>query len=252
MSNAAISWAYKQHEGLNAPAKFVLVALADFADQEHSCYPGISTLMEMTECSRSTVVRSLRTLQDLGLVVMEERRRPNGSSTSNRFWLSVEGAARGGVSVTPPPYQADTPGGVSVTPPEPLDKPSGEPKESTTAVVALFGEQFEEFWREYPRGDGKAAARKAWPKAVKAMQAQLRMTHGGPVSESVAASAIIAGAKAYAGSATLPDLPFRPYGATWLNGERWNDPMTGGPARKESVVDRNLRALREAMEKDQA
>jgi hypothetical protein len=67
---------------------------------------------------------------------------------------------------------------------------------------------FEHFWTAFPLRVGKGAARKAWPKAVKAA--------GGE------AHRIIAAAVAFAVDPNR-DPEFTPHPATWLNQERWED-----------------------------
>ena len=65
MSNIALSWAYKCHVG-NAPAKAVLVYLADRAsDDGTAAFPKIDTIVAVTEFSESSVRKSLRLLQEL-------------------------------------------------------------------------------------------------------------------------------------------------------------------------------------------
>jgi len=44
------------------------------------------------------------------------------------------------------------------------------------------------------------------------------------------AEQILAAARAYAMSPHRPDKQFVPYGASWLNAERWNDPLPEPPA----------------------
>ena len=68
MSYKATNWAWEL--GLKMPEKFVLVALADMADEKQSCYPGQATLSRMTGASESTVRRALNRLEDGGLLVL--------------------------------------------------------------------------------------------------------------------------------------------------------------------------------------
>lgn len=75
---------------------------------------------------------------------------------------------------------------------------------------------FEVFWSAYPRSEGKLAAQKAWPKAVKAAL--------GEVDD------IIQGAVRFAADPNrTPE--FTPHASTWLNAGRWMDtplpPRTG-------------------------
>jgi len=89
MSNRAITWAYRQE--LKAGPKFVLVTLADMADQEHSCYPGVGTLAELTGYGRTAVRTHIEALIDAGLVTTQRRHKGNGARTSDRYYLAVEG-----------------------------------------------------------------------------------------------------------------------------------------------------------------
>lgn len=79
--------------------------------------------------------------------------------------------------------------------------------------------EFVAFWEAYPNGAGKGAARKAWPKALKAAGD---------------AEVIIQGARRFADDPNR-EPAFTPHASTWLNAERWLDPPL--PAR----LDRNGR-----------
>lgn len=68
-------------------------------------------------------------------------------------------------------------------------------------------EEFERFWRAYPRRVAKGHARKAWAKAIKAAPAET----------------IIEGATRYAAERARDDPKFTKHPATWLNGECWDD-----------------------------
>jgi len=87
MAYQATSWAWS----LDIPfgTKIVLLALADMADEEFSCYPGQKRLSSMASMSVSTVARALESLEERGLIRREARHRENGSRTSDRFYLLV-------------------------------------------------------------------------------------------------------------------------------------------------------------------
>lgn len=72
---------------------------------------------------------------------------------------------------------------------------------------------FDVFWAAYPRKVGKAAARKAWPKAFRAAGHDLQL--------------ILDGLEAY--KAVPRDAQFTAHPSTWLNGERWNDEPEPAP-----------------------
>lgn len=88
MSNRAMAWAWGV-DGLTTVQKLLLVALADFADEADSCYPGQERLAQLASTSRETVSRNLSRLEDLGLISRERRQRKDGFRTSDRFVLHV-------------------------------------------------------------------------------------------------------------------------------------------------------------------
>lgn len=88
MSYKALGWAWEMR-GLNSSEKFVLVALADLADEQNSCFPGQEYLAGMIGASVSTVRRSLKSLEKAGLIERSERRRSSGYRTSDRYYLRV-------------------------------------------------------------------------------------------------------------------------------------------------------------------
>ncbi|MFQ8744628.1 MAG: helix-turn-helix domain-containing protein [Bifidobacterium longum] len=74
MSNVALTWAWKCHVG-NAPAKAVLVYLADRAGEDGSAaYPKIDTIMRVTELKESTVRKALKLLQERGFIRRGDQR----------------------------------------------------------------------------------------------------------------------------------------------------------------------------------
>jgi pyocin large subunit-like protein len=88
MSNRAITWALKTE--LSTTPKFVLVVLADLADEEHSCYPGQEYLARAVGASDRTVRRSLIDLESWGYLHRVMRRTEDGYRTSDRYFLHVD------------------------------------------------------------------------------------------------------------------------------------------------------------------
>lgn len=66
-------------------AMTVYMYLKDRSDAQGKCWPGIRTIAADLKLSRSTVKRALNGLTAKGYLSKEERRRPNGSSTSNLY-----------------------------------------------------------------------------------------------------------------------------------------------------------------------
>jgi hypothetical protein len=88
---------------------------------------------------------------------------------------------------------------------------------------------FDEFWKYYPRHKAKAAAKKAWDKALK----------NGADPE-----AVIFGARRYATDPQRAEseAKYTAYPATWLNQERWDDEPDAEhlPAERLSTTDQRM------------
>ena len=87
MAYQATNWAWEIE--LPMAQKFVLIALADMADESFSCFPGQRKLSSMTGAGERTVRRALKELEETGLLVREERRAKDGYRTSDRYILRV-------------------------------------------------------------------------------------------------------------------------------------------------------------------
>lgn len=74
MSIDATRWAWLQ-SGIKSTAKFVLLSMADRAGETHECFPSIKRLCEDTIQDRKTVIRSLKTLCDYGLIADTGKRK---------------------------------------------------------------------------------------------------------------------------------------------------------------------------------
>jgi hypothetical protein len=96
MSNDAIRWAF----GLDLPStrKFVLVALADHANDADLAFPGIVKLMAKTSLKERTVQASLSDLEADGIISTTSRRggrasASDGKATTYRLNRSAKGAS---------------------------------------------------------------------------------------------------------------------------------------------------------------
>jgi DNA-binding Lrp family transcriptional regulator len=88
MSNEALNWAWRQT--LKTGPKFVLVALADYADERHSCFPSFKKIEERTGYDQRTIGRHVKSLEDAGLLQRQQRRYDDGRKAGFRFFLSVD------------------------------------------------------------------------------------------------------------------------------------------------------------------
>jgi hypothetical protein len=179
VSGKALGWAAEQKTG-SVLAKSVLLRLADMADERWSCFPGVKLLVEETEGSERGVRNALRLLEDLALITTHERRRDNGSATSNRYFLNAPDAPHmrlygsldpdvervtetpkarpvtrppGSQCPTPrqsvphPPAVSAPPGGQSVPPQNHPDEPPSEParedvREDVRRVLDSLGDSW--------------------------------------------------------------------------------------------------------------
>ena len=93
VSVKAVAWVLDDLQGLKPGPTLVMLALADFADERNSCFPGQKTLAARARCSKRSVINYLKELQDLGLLSVETRFYSNGDSgirrSSNRYILHV-------------------------------------------------------------------------------------------------------------------------------------------------------------------
>lgn len=84
MSVEALTWAFKVK--LNNPgAKFVLIALSNYADENGECYPSVSHLNSMTGISERTIQEHLVFLESKDLILRTKRRNEEGHFTSNIY-----------------------------------------------------------------------------------------------------------------------------------------------------------------------
>lgn len=90
MSFQAMCWALKQ-PGKTAE-KFLLIVIANYADENGQAWPSVERLCADTGMSRATVQRSLRKLEKSGLLSCHKR--VKGSlQTSNLYKLKGKSAA---------------------------------------------------------------------------------------------------------------------------------------------------------------
>jgi hypothetical protein len=105
----------------------------------------------------------------------------------------------------------------------------GEGKGSSSSLIKNKESNFDEFWKAYPKKADKAAARRAWDKAVRVVDSQV----------------LIDAAMRYRHDPNREDQ-FTKNAATWLNAGSWdNDPLpvrrsskiTGGEARMDHYAE---------------
>lgn len=139
-----MNWAWQLH--LKPTIKFVLMALADAADDEGFCWPSVPTLANKTCMDERSVQRILKALKDSNFIEVQARFRNDGSPTSNKYRLAL---ITTGDKLSPPPRQsnrevvtATTPLGgnsVTLTTTEPLINQKQPPQASNGMLKATRG-----------------------------------------------------------------------------------------------------------------
>lgn len=195
MSGAALGWA-KSQVAPTSVAKAVLICLADYADADGAAWPAVPTLAREVQVSERTVQRTLRALEEAGLIVGIDRARQDGGTTARRYTLALA-----------PVTACHRPPGASVTPPVTLLSPATDPpvervgsdEPSAVAKATEPPADFMEAWKGYPHVKGRSsradtftawrkldrAGRSALPAAVAAFasherQRQKRIDDPGP------------------------------------------------------------------------
>ena len=137
MSVKAISWAFEQNVTPSA-AKFVLVALANYGDQQGYCYPSQEMLAKDTGQSDRSVRSHLIYLEERGLIRRERRSNRHGHRMPDAYWLVWATALPEESSTSLP----ETSSARDESLPEEFSEPTGRifqtlPEESSTLLKEL-------------------------------------------------------------------------------------------------------------------
>ncbi len=87
MSVRAMSWVWQQP--IKSTAKLVLLALADCANDDGKCWPGIETVAKKCGIGRNTAIENIRKLKKQGLIMSVRRYTESGRRTSNLYTLCL-------------------------------------------------------------------------------------------------------------------------------------------------------------------
>lgn len=215
MSLDAMRWAFQQ-TGLRSSVKFVLVALADRANEDNECWPSRDTIAADTCLNPETVSKATEELEALGLI--EKHRRFAGSVVFRLVGVEPRHPSAGNPAKGKNPTKGKTrhPSAGNPAPNLPMNLPKTyyardddfpalddirlTPENTPAATADPPG--FEEFWSAYPKKVAKADARKAWRQikrpAIDVILGDLRTRE-------------------------WPESRFIPNPATYLRGHRWED-----------------------------
>jgi biotin operon repressor len=211
MSFQAMSWAVKQK--LPTREKFILIMLANYADENNFCWPSNKKLCDDTSMSKNTLLAGIRALVKAGLIDIIKRNQ-DGYTLPNKYKLHSEPVG----SNSEPVSTLDLNGGGSNSEPKPINKPI-----KGTNIYITPKKEFDCFWQRYPRKIGKLAARAAFDKAIKLTDFDTIMN----------------ATVDFASSRKGQDESYTPHPATWLNQGRWEDE----PIKEAKPKERDLRGI---------
>lgn len=96
MSIQAINWAFQQ-DIRRSSAKLVLLALADYSNDQNIAYPSFSTLQKKTSCSRDTINNSIRFLTEhryISKVSLKDHVVKKYSNNQNCYLIIIDDISR--------------------------------------------------------------------------------------------------------------------------------------------------------------
>jgi biotin operon repressor len=195
-----MAWAVSHK--LPSKDKFVLVMMANYADEDGKCWPSLNRLADDTSMSRSTIQLAIKGLETAGMLRIEHRSQ-DGVKLPNYYYLNLKKIYREPVQCTDlnEEIYRQTVEGIPAVGNKPITEPI-----TKDSIVG-----FEKFWLACPRRIGKEAARKAYEKARK-----------------IASDfELLEGIRRYATSRAGQDEQFTVHPATWLNQGRWADEPAG-------------------------
>ena len=102
MSVAATRYVWEQSKAENSD-RLVLLALADYADEEGNCFGSWGKLEEKTRLSRATIARAVGRLQESGELIMVEKghRRIAGNGSEATVWRIAGMVSEMGLKMRP-------------------------------------------------------------------------------------------------------------------------------------------------------
>lgn len=230
MSIQAISWVL-DHSKSTGNDRCVLIALANRFDAQHPerCYPSIETISKEANVSKSTALRCITSLVEMGELIRHKHAGPRPAGARRELNLYVIPALS---SWSPKGCQPDTLSEakgvksdaerVSTVTPDSTEEPTVEIHRATsdlslvqetlvaeTAKDSDVTAAFDEWWQGWPKKVSKGAARTAFKKALKVTDIETLTTARDAYARLVR---------------SRPDgMKFCKHASTWLNQECWED-----------------------------
>ncbi|EHQ5231641.1 helix-turn-helix domain-containing protein [Listeria monocytogenes] len=175
----------------------------------NKAYPALTTIAKMVKCSKPTVIKSLESLMNKGYLTKQSNKTKNGNSSVNIYYLlnPSKGDLPGVVNEVYYPSKGDLPGVVNEVYPINTNTINTNIQNNNMGVPADYSQEFEEFWKVYPRKKEKKRAYTAFKRAKK--------KHG--------VQTIMQGTKAYADESEFKktEEQFIKHATTFLNNESY-------------------------------
>jgi hypothetical protein len=216
----------------------VLLVIADHAsDDGTEAWPSQATIAAKASISIRTVQRAVNSLVENGYLWMQKG--AGGSATCredrrpHKYTINIKRLRGDTESIREDRGDIESDNGATLaTPTGRLSRPMNHPNKPSNETSV-----FDLFWKEYPIKVGKAAAKRAWDKAIKIEQPDV----------------IIQGALQYANDPNRHPS-FTAHASTWLNAGRWSDAplppriLTADEKRTQEIIQLQVRSARERME----
>ncbi|MGH8659848.1 MAG: helix-turn-helix domain-containing protein [Gammaproteobacteria bacterium] len=178
--------------------KGVLRVLADHANRETlRCWPSIETIVRESRFCKNAVLRTIRSLSSKGIIDVDH----SAGRNRNVYVLRI------GNGASDRPFEK---GNGASDAPEPGNQP--DHRTNHMSVSKNGRECFDQFWKRYPRKEGKKKALEVWTR--KKLESREKAT---PIILDVIKRA----------SEHKPWIDgYIPHASTYLNGERWDDEIS--------------------------
>ena len=82
-------WVLRENYFESAEQLSLYIALANNLDARGFCHSSLSQLAHDAMCSRSTVLKNLKSLEEIGLITRRRRTAENGGHLSNEYSVSM-------------------------------------------------------------------------------------------------------------------------------------------------------------------
>jgi len=208
--NAFFSWQQAiRDSALEPTTKLVCYTIGThMAADGTGCYPSYQTIANEAGLHRATAIKHVQKAVDAGFLEVEGRLDDAGEAASNVYRPTMPGVV----------VQNDHPGRAGRPPVVAQDDPNNPSLTTQLTSTPVVPSGFDEFWKVYPKKEGKAKALSAWKRIRKSDHA-----------------AVMAGLELWMVSNGWLECggKYVPHASTFLNQKRWEEvphSITGTPA----------------------